>query len=117
MPEVARPISLRLAPRHIEALKLTSTYWKNKIARNRERDALNQGLLEQAGWRVIRIWEHEVEADPVACANRIEQAVRSATVRQAALARLGALLPPSKPPQGPPGPSAKPQRLESRRKL
>src|SRR5262245_6753393 len=54
--------------------KLTSAYWTDKISRNRERDARNQKLLEQAGWRVIRIWEHEVEADATACADLIEKA-------------------------------------------
>ena len=58
------------------AHKLTSDYWKNKITRNRLRDSHNQQLLEQSGWHVIRIWEHEVEADPVCCADRVEVAVR-----------------------------------------
>ena len=39
--------------------KLTSPYWRDKIARNRERDVRNQSLLEQAGWRVIRIWRSQ----------------------------------------------------------
>jgi DNA mismatch endonuclease, patch repair protein len=38
-------------------------YWGPKIARNVERDELvNQALLED-GWRVVRIWEHEIERD------------------------------------------------------
>ena len=32
-------------------------FWQDKIARNRERDARNQALLQAAGWHVIVIWE------------------------------------------------------------
>lgn len=32
-------------------------YWNQKIARNKERDALNRRLLLDAGWRVLTIWE------------------------------------------------------------
>ena len=38
-------------------------YWSPKLLRNRERDARNTATLEAAGWRVVRLWEHEaVEA-------------------------------------------------------
>lgn len=56
--------------------KLSSDYWRNKIRRNMERDRQNQTFLEKDGWTVIRIWEHEVEADTDACVDRIERAVR-----------------------------------------
>jgi DNA mismatch endonuclease (patch repair protein) len=36
-----------------------ASYWGPKIARNQERDAEQTARLESAGWRVIRIWEHE----------------------------------------------------------
>lgn len=32
-------------------------FWKDKITRNRQRDARNQALLQAAGWNVIVIWE------------------------------------------------------------
>lgn len=56
--------------------KLSSPYWKNKIRRNRERDTNTSAQLQASGWAVIRIWEHEVEADASACVDRIESAVR-----------------------------------------
>lgn len=35
-------------------------FWAAKIARNRERDReVNAGLAER-GWRVLRLWEHEL---------------------------------------------------------
>jgi DNA mismatch endonuclease (patch repair protein) len=35
-------------------------YWRNKITRNRERDRLVNRTLRSAGWRVLRIWEHQL---------------------------------------------------------
>lgn len=54
-------------------------YWKAKIAGNRARDRANFKLLRQLGWRVIRLWEHEVEVNPNACVDRIEALVRTLT--------------------------------------
>lgn len=35
------------------------SYWGLKIARNKERDAEQTAVLEDAGWLVLRFWEHE----------------------------------------------------------
>lgn len=35
-------------------------YWDEKIARNRKRDRLVVRGLKKQGWRVVRIWEHEL---------------------------------------------------------
>ena len=37
-------------------------FWREKIERNRERDARNQALLQAAGWNVIVIWECQLNA-------------------------------------------------------
>jgi DNA mismatch endonuclease (patch repair protein) len=34
-------------------------YWEPKLARNVERDRTADSALDQAGWTVIRLWEHE----------------------------------------------------------
>ena len=44
-------------------LKL-SEKWDRKIEGNRARDARNRARLRRAGWKVLRIWEHEVVGDP-----------------------------------------------------
>src|SRR5215211_4696018 len=51
-------------------------YWREKIKRNMRRDAKNFRRLRRSGWTVIRLWEHEIEADPARCADRVELAVR-----------------------------------------
>jgi DNA mismatch endonuclease, patch repair protein len=39
-------------------------YWLAKIAYNRDRDLRNNALLEELGWRVVRLWETDVLKDP-----------------------------------------------------
>lgn len=51
-------------------------YWGPKIARNKERDAEQSARLERAGWRVLRIWEHE---DAGAAVHRISELVKRST--------------------------------------
>ncbi|MBO4224737.1 very short patch repair endonuclease [Bradyrhizobium neotropicale] len=51
-------------------LKL-SEKWEQKIERNRWRDARNHRLLRKAGWKVVRLWEHQIEASPEGCLDRI----------------------------------------------
>ncbi len=34
-------------------------YWPEKIERNRRRDRDTDDQLEEAGWTVVRVWEHE----------------------------------------------------------
>lgn len=35
-------------------------YWTKKLSRNVERDRIQQGLLRDAGWHVIIVWECEL---------------------------------------------------------
>lgn len=49
--------------------------WRDKIARTRARDAAATDAAQRAGWRVLRIWECEIRADPVASANRVAELV------------------------------------------
>lgn len=49
--------------------------WERKIAANRRRDAANRKRLRDAGWTVVRLWEHQVENAPRRCARRIRRAV------------------------------------------
>ena len=53
-----------------------SDFWKEKINKNRERDAANHRKLRRMEWTVIRLWQHEVEEDFDACIDRILAAVR-----------------------------------------
>jgi DNA mismatch endonuclease, patch repair protein len=61
-------------PEHESMPKANKEYWEQKLARNVERDAEVDRRLDESGWRVIRVWEHE---EPETAANRVEAAVRS----------------------------------------
>src|SRR4051794_16485610 len=45
-------------PVHHTVAKSNATFWVEKVARTRERDAETDQLLLDAGWTVIRAWEH-----------------------------------------------------------
>jgi DNA mismatch endonuclease (patch repair protein) len=51
--------------------KKLSAKWQDKIAGNRARDERGFRRLRRMGWRVIRIWEHQVEQDMPRCIERI----------------------------------------------
>lgn len=40
-------------------------WWKEKIAKTKERDSLVQDSLTKSGWRVIEIWECETKSDKI----------------------------------------------------
>ena len=43
--------------------KTRTDFWKEKLGRNVANDRKNVHLLEEAGWRVITLWECELEKD------------------------------------------------------
>ncbi|WP_373324387.1 very short patch repair endonuclease [Tepidiforma flava] len=45
---------------HCRMPKTNSDYWKTKIATNKLRDSLVTTVLMINGWRVWRIWEHDI---------------------------------------------------------
>jgi len=42
---------------------LSKKFWLPKIEANIKRDRTNRSKLRRMGWKVLRIWEHEVEKD------------------------------------------------------
>jgi len=55
-------------PIHGTQAKANAEFWALKIKQNQERDKDTVIRLEAAGWRVIRVWEHE---DPEEIAQEI----------------------------------------------
>ncbi|HUY48539.1 MAG TPA: very short patch repair endonuclease [Streptosporangiaceae bacterium] len=62
-------------PDHGILPKNNRDWWREKLERNVERDREKDTLLEQMGWTVVHVWEHE---PPSAAADGIEQLWRSA---------------------------------------
>ena len=47
-------------PRHFNQPRNHAAFWRKKVAANRARDRLVTRTLRQLGWKVLRIWEHEL---------------------------------------------------------
>lgn len=60
-------------PIHSKPVRTNSSYWDAKIARNVERDGETDFQMSAAGWRVVRVWEHEDFDD---AAQRIERLIK-----------------------------------------
>ena len=60
-------------PEHHRPPKAHSDYWETKVERNAARDRETTQMLQDAGWRVIRLWEHEAVQD---MADAVQEAVR-----------------------------------------
>lgn len=54
-----------------------SEFWKRKINGTRERDMKNFRKLRKMGWKVIRIWQHELEKDFDKCITRITDVINT----------------------------------------
>jgi DNA mismatch endonuclease (patch repair protein) len=59
-------------PIHGNEPRANTDYWKPKLRHNVERDREVDRALKEAGWTVLRVWEHE---DPHAVAARIAEAL------------------------------------------
>jgi DNA mismatch endonuclease (patch repair protein) len=46
-------------------------FWRNKISLNRSRDQCNFRKLRRMGWRVVRVWGHDIEKDLNSCLEHI----------------------------------------------
>jgi DNA mismatch endonuclease (patch repair protein) len=53
-------------PDHGSQPKNNEWYWSPKLARNVERDRAADAALTQAGWTVVRLWEHVPVTEAVA---------------------------------------------------
>lgn len=56
--------------------KTNVEYWENKLKTNVKRDKKNTADLEQAGWRVLVVWECEVKKDIELLSKRICRFIR-----------------------------------------
>lgn len=47
-------------PRHFKLPKSNTAYWRKKIDRNVLRDRQVNTYYKKKGWKVARVWEHEI---------------------------------------------------------
>lgn len=51
--------------------RTNSGYWRDRVAQTRKRDAEVSSTLKRDGWKVIRVWESDIERDCEALVGRI----------------------------------------------
>jgi len=44
--------------------RLPKKYWLTKIEKNIKRDRLYRAKLKENGWKILRVWEHQVRKNP-----------------------------------------------------
>lgn len=49
-------------PRHATAPKANAEFWASKLDGNKARDRYVNRTLRRRGWRVVRIWEHDLRS-------------------------------------------------------
>ncbi|GAF43362.1 very short patch repair endonuclease [Rhodococcus wratislaviensis] len=59
-------------PQHATFPKNNAQWWAEKLAGNVTRDRDTDTRLADAGWTVVRIWEHE---NPAVAADRVQEAL------------------------------------------
>lgn len=57
-------------PLHGSHPAANASYWREKIRRNRERDLDTDQALRDAGWSVLRIWEHTAVPEAIVLVER-----------------------------------------------
>ena len=65
-------------PDHYVRPRSSNGFWSDKLRTNVQRDVDQTLRLEEAGWRVCRIWEHEVFEDPYAALRLVRRALKEA---------------------------------------
>lgn len=63
-------------PVHATRPKNNAAWWQGKLATNVARDRETDRVLTEAGWRVVRVWEHEGVIDAI---ERVERVLTSPT--------------------------------------
>ena len=58
-------------PKCFKAPKSNKKYWNAKIKKNIERDKEQNKHLKKNGWKVIRVWEHEINKNLDKCISKI----------------------------------------------
>ncbi|MFI6328539.1 very short patch repair endonuclease [Micromonospora chersina] len=80
-------------PQHATWPKANAAWWEAKILKNRERDGDTTRKLEDKGWTVIRIWEHESAEDAAARLLDLARGMRAAATTSPRVATVGSSTP------------------------
>ena len=68
-------------PKHATFPATHREFWSKKFAANKARDRRVNRTLRNGGWRVMRIWEHDIAKRSAACIRKIQVALDEALDR------------------------------------
>lgn len=68
-------------PWHCVMPKNNRRFWMTKLQGNKSRDRRQKRKLRALGWRVVRIWEHQLESDPAAALRKVAGSLPSAALK------------------------------------
>jgi DNA mismatch endonuclease (patch repair protein) len=65
-------------PQHGHMPKSNIDYWTHKLYRNAKRDYMVNNYYIHKGWRIMRLWEHQIKANLDKCVQHIIEFVEQA---------------------------------------
>ncbi len=65
-----------------EKKKPSQKFWREKIEGNMKRDRKISRKLRSDGWKVIRIWEHDIERRPEFCTRKILREIKRVGIKK-----------------------------------
>ena len=68
-------------PEHYQIPDDNKNFWQNKIKRNIQRDRQVEIQLKNEGWKIIRIWEHDIRKSLDKCVKSLKRIVLKAKPR------------------------------------
>ncbi|RKD26015.1 very short patch repair endonuclease [Ammoniphilus oxalaticus] len=68
-------------PLHCRMPQSNTAYWQQKIERNRTRDEEVDSYYHEKGWKLLRIWEHDLKEDFEGTIERIASFMKEAKTR------------------------------------
>jgi DNA mismatch endonuclease (patch repair protein) len=64
-------------PKCFRMPKTNRRFWEKKLLANRKRDKIVAKKLGDSGWRVLRMWEHDLKLRPLHSLRRVQSLVGS----------------------------------------
>lgn len=64
-------------PKHSRHAIKSGEFWRKKLDLNKARDRRVTSQLRLLGWRVVRLWEHELAKGAIVSIGKIESAIRA----------------------------------------
>lgn len=62
--------------KHFKAPISNNFFWEEKIARNIKRDLQINEFYKSLGWKIVRVWEHQIKGNPAPVIKKIKKIIK-----------------------------------------